>query len=47
MADLRDGLVTAPVLFAARYAPSLLPLIERQFSKSGDIEEVSWGFSLS
>ena len=36
--DITQGLVTAPVLFAAHRFPSLLPLIERKFSSPGDVD---------
>ncbi len=36
--DVKQGLATAPVLFAAHRFPSLLPLIERKFSSPGDID---------
>ena len=38
-ADLRLGLATAPVLFAAQEHRDLNPLIMRRFSKPGDVEE--------
>ena len=38
LADLRGGLATAPVLFAAERFPVLLPLIERKFEGTGDVE---------
>ncbi|KAI8928162.1 isoprenoid synthase domain-containing protein, partial [Entophlyctis helioformis] len=37
-ADLQLGLATAPVLFAAETYPQLYPLMERNFSRSGDVE---------
>ncbi|KAJ3194086.1 coq1 putative hexaprenyl diphosphate synthase, partial [Irineochytrium annulatum] len=37
-ADLKLGLATAPVLYASEEYPELLPLIERQFSKAGDVQ---------
>ena len=37
-ADLRLGLATAPVLFAAQEYPDLNPLIMRRFRKPGDVE---------
>ena len=40
MADLKAGLVTAPVLLAAQDTPELLPLIERSFSRSTDLAQV-------
>lgn len=36
--DLRNGLVTAPVLYAAEEHPELLPLIRRKFQSAGDVE---------
>ena len=36
--DIRSGLATAPVLFAAEQFPALLPLIERKFEAPGDVE---------
>lgn len=38
LADIRAGLATAPVLFAAQRFPVLLPLIERKFGGAGDVE---------
>jgi geranylgeranyl pyrophosphate synthase len=38
MADLKAGLATAPVLFAAQKFPSLLKLIERKFEAPGDVD---------
>jgi hexaprenyl-diphosphate synthase len=40
-ADLKLGLSTAPVLFAARSHPELYDMIDRKFSKNGDVENVS------
>ncbi|KAI6241296.1 Thioredoxin [Aphelenchoides fujianensis] len=37
--DLRHGLATAPVLFAAQELPQLNALINRRFNQSGDVEE--------
>ncbi|CAG2231060.1 PDSS1 [Mytilus edulis] len=37
-ADLRLGLATAPVLFAAQDYPELNPMIMRRFNEEGDIE---------
>jgi len=37
-ADLKLGLATAPVLFAARRFPELNPMIMRRFSEKGDVE---------
>lgn len=36
--DLRAGLATAPVLFAAEEHPELFPLIQRKFGVDGDVE---------
>ena len=38
LADVRQGLATAPVLFAAHRFPGLLPAIERKFATPGDVE---------
>jgi len=38
LSDLRAGLSTAPVLFAAQQHPELLPLMERKFKQEGDVE---------
>jgi hexaprenyl-diphosphate synthase len=38
LADLKQGLATAPVLFAAQRFPVLLPCIERKFEAPGDID---------
>ena len=38
-ADLKLGLATAPVLFAAHKYPRLNTLILRRFSNDGDVEE--------
>jgi len=38
-ADLQLGLATAPVLFAAQKHPHLNELIERRFSKDGDVQK--------
>ncbi len=37
-ADLKLGLATAPVLFAAQQYPELNSLIMRRFNKPGDVE---------
>ncbi len=42
-ADLKLGLATAPVLYAARTYPELWPLIERKFSHQGDVAKVGKG----
>lgn len=36
--DLKQGIATAPTLFAAKEEPSLLPLIKRKFSVPGDLD---------
>lgn len=38
-ADLKLGLATAPVLFAAHEYPRLNTLIMRRFCNAGDVEE--------
>ncbi|GAX24630.1 decaprenyl-diphosphate synthase subunit 1 [Fistulifera solaris] len=38
MADLRSGLATAPVLFAAQEHTELIPMIDRKFKGNGDVE---------
>ncbi len=43
LADLKSGLATAPVLFAAEEFPKLYTLISRKFESPGDIDEaLSW-----
>lgn len=43
LADLRAGLVTAPVLLAVEKHPELQPLIDRKFSEPGDVEKaLAW-----
>ncbi len=37
--DLKLGLATAPVLFAARQYPHLNDLIQRRFVEQGDVEK--------
>jgi len=39
VADLKLGLATAPVLFASKQFPDLVPLIDRRFSEPGDVEK--------
>ena len=39
LGDLREGIATAPVLFAAEEFPGLTPLIERRFKNAGDVEK--------
>lgn len=41
LSDLRQGLVTAPTLFAWEEHPELLPYIRRNFRAKGDLEAVS------
>jgi len=38
-ADMKQGLATAPVLFAAEKYPDLNSIIERKFENPGDVEE--------
>lgn len=38
LADLKAGLATAPVLFAAEDRPELEPLMDRKFNSEGDVE---------
>jgi geranyl diphosphate synthase len=38
LGDLKEGIATAPVLFAAEEFPGLKALIERRFKHSGDVE---------
>lgn len=38
--DLKSGLATAPVLFAAEEQPALKPLIARKFKNEGDVAQV-------
>ena len=42
-ADLKLGLATAPVLFAAQQHPELNTLIMRRFTKKGDVEK-AWHY---
>ena len=42
-ADLRLGIATGPVLYAAEEYPELEPLIAREFKHDGDVERVSLG----
>eukprot|EP00163_Fabomonas_tropica_P026069 TRINITY_DN464_c0_g1_i2.p1 TRINITY_DN464_c0_g1~~TRINITY_DN464_c0_g1_i2.p1 ORF type:complete len:269 (+),score=68.59 TRINITY_DN464_c0_g1_i2:1503-2309(+) len=37
-ADLKEGIATAPVLFAAREYPEIVPMIARKFKQEGDVE---------
>lgn len=39
LADLKAGLATAPVLFAAEEFPRLQVLIDRKFNEPGDVDE--------
>lgn len=41
--DLKSGVVTAPVLFAAQQQPELCALIKRKFRSSGDVDRVRGG----
>lgn len=38
LADLRSGLATAPLLYAAEEHPELLPMIQRRFGNEGDVD---------
>lgn len=38
--DMKSGVATAPVLFAAQQQPALCVLIKRKFKNYGDIDEV-------
>ena len=38
--QMQPGLATSPALFAFEECPRLLPLIQRNFGNSGDLEEV-------
>jgi geranylgeranyl pyrophosphate synthase len=38
LADISSGLATAPVLYAAARFPALLPLVQRKFEMSGDVD---------
>lgn len=37
--DLRSGLATAPVLYAAEEFPALVPMIKRKFKNDGDVQQ--------
>eukprot|EP00741_Cyanophora_paradoxa_P012649 tig00020614_g12220.t1 len=41
LSDLRQGLATAPVLYAQEEFPELTPLIQRQFREPGDVERAT------
>ena len=41
LGDLREGIATAPALFAAEEHPELVPLIERRFKRDGDVERAA------
>lgn len=45
-ADLKLGLATAPVLYAAEKHPGMWALVDRKFSREGDVEQVSLSFSI-
>ena len=38
MCDIRAGVITCPVLFAADEHPELLPMVTRKFNSPGDID---------
>jgi hexaprenyl-diphosphate synthase len=38
--DIKQGLATGPVLFAAEQFPAILPCIERKFEAPGDVDMV-------
>lgn len=38
--DMKSGVATAPVLFAAQQQPQLCTLIKRKFKSYGDVDEV-------
>lgn len=40
--DIKAGLVTCPVLFAAEEHPELAPMIQRKFRNPGDIDHTIW-----
>lgn len=42
--DLKSGVATAPVLFAAQQHPELCGMIKRKFRGSGDLDRVGGGF---
>ena len=45
LADLREGLSTAPVLFAAEEFPQLEAMMDRKFKHEGDVEQArEWVF---
>ena len=39
LGDLKEGIATAPVLFAAEEFPGMTALIERRFKHSGDVAQ--------
>jgi geranylgeranyl pyrophosphate synthase len=39
--DIRAGVVTCPVLFAAEEYPELVPMMARKFSNAGDVERAN------
>ena len=41
LGDLREGIATAPVLFAAEEFPEIRDLIGRRFKKEGDVEQAA------
>jgi geranyl diphosphate synthase len=38
MGDIKAGVITCPVLYAAEEHPSLLPMIQRKFRSPGDVD---------
>jgi hexaprenyl-diphosphate synthase len=39
LSDMKQGLSTAPVLFASEQHPELIPLMERGFNQDGDVAD--------
>ena len=42
LADVKSGLATGPILFAAEEFPHLITLIGRKFESPGDVDEALW-----
>lgn len=42
LGDLREGIATAPVLFASEEFPGLTPLVARRFKNQGDVEQAAF-----
>lgn len=42
LSDLRQGVITGPILFAQEEYPELVKLVERKFKKDGDIERAAY-----